>query len=121
VTVELLYVDGCPGHEALLPRLRSLLAEAGVTVEVELRRIDSAEAAERERFLGSPTLRIDGHDVDPAAAERTDYGLECRLYATEEGLCGTPPDAWIRDALASGDRDELEGVLAGLQKRRRRR
>jgi hypothetical protein len=101
VTVELLYFDGCPSHEALLPRLRALLADAGVTAEVELRRVESAEAAERERFLGSPTLRIDGRDIEPAAAERTDYGVKCRLYATEDGLQGTPPDAWIRDALAT--------------------
>ena len=101
MTVELLYFDGCPSHEALLPRLRALLADAGVTTEVELCRVESAEAAERDRFLGSPTLRIDGRDIEPAAAERTDYGLKCRLYATENGLRGTPPDALIRDALAT--------------------
>jgi hypothetical protein len=102
LTVEVLYFDGCPSHEALLPRLRSLLAEAGVAAEIELRRVESADAAERERFLGSPTVRIGGRDVDPAAAQRTDYGLKCRLYPTADGLRGMPPDAWIRDALATG-------------------
>jgi hypothetical protein len=101
VTVELLYFDGCPSYEALLPRLRTLLADAGVTVDVDLRRVESAEAAERERFLGSPTLRIDGRDVEPTAELRTDYGLKCRLYQSEAGLRGTPTDAWIRDALAT--------------------
>jgi hypothetical protein len=103
LTVELLYFDGCPSYEALLPHVRRLLDEAGVTGDVELRRIASAEAAERERFLGSPTLRIDGRDVDPAAERRTDFGLKCRLYATEDGLRGTPPDVWIRDALRGPD------------------
>jgi hypothetical protein len=28
--VELLYFDGCPNFEVLLPRLRSLLADEGV-------------------------------------------------------------------------------------------
>jgi hypothetical protein len=101
VTVELLYFDGCPGYEALLPRLRRLLDEAGLPVEVGLRRMESAEQAERERFLGSPTLRIDGRDVDPAAVSRTDYGLTCRLYPAHDGLRRTPADAWIRDALAA--------------------
>jgi hypothetical protein len=101
VTVELLYFDGCPSHESFLSRLQTLLTEAGVAVEIELRAVDSPEAAERERFLGSPTLRIDGRDVDPGAARRTDYGLKCRLYATDDGLRGTPPDAWIRDALGA--------------------
>lgn len=98
--IEVLYFDGCPGHEALLPRLRDLLAQAGVETEVTLRRIDSAEAAERERFLGSPTLRIDGRDVEPGAEDRTDYGLQCRVYATEEGLRRMPADASVLAAFS---------------------
>jgi hypothetical protein len=99
VTVEVLYFDGCPSHEALLPRLRGLLLSLGAPTDLELRRVESAEAAERERFLGSPTVRVDGRDIDPSAADRTDFGLKCRLYATDDGLQGTPPDAWIIDAI----------------------
>lgn len=97
--VELLYFDGCPNHETLLPRLRELLAQAGVDTEVELRRVEDLEAAERERFLGSPTLRINGDDVDTTAGTRDDYGLKCRLFATRDGLRGTPADDWILAAL----------------------
>jgi hypothetical protein len=100
VTVEVLYFDGCPSHEAVLPRVRELLARAGVATEVELRRVESVEAAERERFLGSPTIRVNGRDVDPTAEQRTDYGMKCRLYATVDGLRGTPPDELIADAIA---------------------
>jgi hypothetical protein len=101
VRVELLYFDGCPNHEALLPRLRSLLDHADVPDQISLHRVESPAAAERERFLGSPTVRIDGRDVDPGAELRADYGLKCRLYATPEGLRGVPPDAWILAALTS--------------------
>ena len=104
LTVEILYFDGCPNHEALVPRLRELLERAGADTDVELRRVESPEAAERERFLGSPTLRIDGRDVDPAAEQRTDYGLKCRLYATDDGLYGMPPDAWIVHAIVAAER-----------------
>lgn len=55
---------------------------------------------ERERFLGSLTLRIAGEDVEPGAALRTDFGLKCRLYATPDGFRGTPPDEWVLGALA---------------------
>lgn len=99
MTVEVLYFDGCPNHEALLPHLRALLVSAGVQPEIELRRVESAEAAEDERFLGSPSVRVDGDDVDPGAAERTDYGLKCRLYPSEDGLRGAPLDEWVLDAL----------------------
>ena len=62
-------------------------------------RVEDADAAEAERFLGSPTIRVDGEDVEPSASERTDYGLECRLYETPDGLRGVPADEWVLRAL----------------------
>lgn len=97
--VEVLYFEGCPNHDALFPRLRSLLADKGVDAQIELRRVESVEAAKRERFLGSPTVRIDGEDIDPGASERSDFGLKCRLYRTEEGTSGIPPEQWIAEAI----------------------
>jgi hypothetical protein len=97
--IELLYFDGCPSHAAFLPRVHELLAQAGVSAPVEQRRVESDADAQDQRFLGSPSLRVDGIDVDPGVADRTDYGLKCRLYATDDGLAGAPPDAWVLDAL----------------------
>jgi hypothetical protein len=99
VKIEVLSFDGCPNHEALLPRLRKLLDRADVATAVELVNVPDDDAAQIERFLGSPTLRIDGHDVEPGAAERTDYGLKCRLYLTPSGFAGVPQDDWILEAL----------------------
>jgi hypothetical protein len=104
VKVELLYFDGCPSYERLLPRLSELVAGADPDAEVELRRVESIDAAERERFLGSPTVRVDGVDVDSGAADRSDFGLKCRLYRSDEGTSGVPPERWIRDALAQAKR-----------------
>ena len=98
MTVEVLYFDGCPSHEALMPRLRKLASDAGT--EIQLRRIESLEAAERKCFLGSPTVRVDGADVEPGAADRTDFGLKCRIYRSNGAVSPTPPDEWIRSALA---------------------
>jgi hypothetical protein len=107
VRLEVLYFDGCPSHEALMPRLRMLMAQVGVDAPVELRHVESVEAAERERFLGSPTVRVDGQDLDPSAVERTDFGLKCRLYPSPDGLRGTVPDEFVVAALtqARGARD----------------
>ncbi|MEJ7893067.1 MAG: hypothetical protein WKF94_10535 [Solirubrobacteraceae bacterium] len=95
--IELLYFDGCPGHKRLLPLVQRLAEDAGA--EIRLRRIETVEHAEAERFLGSPTVRIDGHDVDRDAAPRTDYGLKCRLYRVDGAQSQTPPEAWIKAAL----------------------
>lgn len=97
--IEVLYFDGCPSHEAFLPRLGRLLERARVDDPVELVKVESAEDAERQRFLGSPTLRINGRDVDPGADERTDYGLKCRLYRTPGGQQQQPADEWVLAAL----------------------
>src|SRR5262249_31802624 len=97
--VEVLYFDGCPHHEALITRLRELMPASGAGAPIELIRIESADAARTARFLGSPTLRIDGSDVEPEAASRTDFGLKCRLYTAADGVAGHVPDELIRTAL----------------------
>lgn len=99
--IQVLYFDGCPSHEALLPRLREILAELDAEADIELRHIETLDQAEQERFLGSPTVRIDGADVEPAAVERADFGLKCRLYRSENGASGLPPEQWLRDAIES--------------------
>jgi hypothetical protein len=98
-SVELLYFDDCPNYETLLPHLRELLRGAGLRDVVRPRCIADDDAAQRERFLGSPTVRVDGQDVEPGASERRDFGMKCRLYATGDGLRGTPLDEWVIDAL----------------------
>lgn len=129
-TIEVLYFDGCPNHETFLPHLEALLADHHITAAVTLVRIDTDEDAQGYRFLGSPTVRINGHDVEPAAAERdardaadgqdtpgsaTRYGLQCRLYRTPEGTAGTPRDEWIIDALIDNPAHEaaISAIHAG--------
>ena len=102
VIVELLYFEGCPSYERLLPLVRRLADEADA--ELRVRAVETLDAAEEERFLGSPTLRVDGVDVEPGAEARDDFGLKCRIYRSPDGQAGVPPEAWIRDALRPGAR-----------------
>lgn len=112
--IELLYFDGCPNHEQFLPHLRGLLAESGIAAPITLILVDTHEEAVHHRFLGSPTLRINGNDVDPAIAGRDTYGLQCRLYSTAAGFAGAPPDQWILDALIGCAVDEAAvGAIHG--------
>jgi hypothetical protein len=101
MTIEILYFEGCPNHERLRERLPALLKIARIATEPTLHEITTQQDAERERFLGSPTLRVNGHDVEPAADDRTDYGMNCRIYRTPEGLTGLPADRWILAALTT--------------------
>jgi hypothetical protein len=67
----------------------------GVSEPVRVWVLSNPDEAQRERFLGSPTVRVNGRDVDPTAHTRRDYGLSCRLYASPDGLRGTPADEWV--------------------------
>ncbi|MDQ3678919.1 MAG: hypothetical protein M3401_19325 [Actinomycetota bacterium] len=97
--LEVLYFDGCPSHAQLLPTLRKLaIAHAAELVQS---RVETPEHAQQARFLGSPSVRVDGRDVEPGAHTRTDYGIKCRLYRSPSGQSGLPPTAWIEQALRS--------------------
>ena len=98
--VELLFFDECPNHEALLPRLRALMNAGGAEdTPIDLVRVEDTDTAEAKQFLGSPTVRIEGEDVEPGADKRSDFGLKCRLFATHDGLRGVPADEWVLRAL----------------------
>jgi hypothetical protein len=98
IQVEILYFAGCPNHDGLAHRVGQLLTDHHLPARVLEVRVDTDNDAQRLAFLGSPTIRINGIDVDPATATRHGYGLQCRLYRTATGLHGTPPDDWILDA-----------------------
>jgi hypothetical protein len=61
--------------------------------------VTDEEAVQRLRFLGSPTIRVRGEDVDPNTAAGGNYVLSCRLYRTDHGLAEQPDERWVRDAL----------------------
>jgi hypothetical protein len=97
VRIEVLYFDGCPSHDRLLPLLDDLAAGHGA--ELKQRHVETLEQAERAHFLGSPSVRVNGLDVEPSARGRTDFGLKCRLYRSSDGQSGLPPREWIERAL----------------------
>ncbi|MDP3891530.1 thioredoxin family protein [Nocardioides sp.] len=97
--VELLYFDGCPNwtvaEERLHEALRSVDREG---VHVAKVRVGSPQEAEELGFIGSPTIRFDG--VDPFASGCELVGLACRVYATPDGLGGSPTTAQLVHVLA---------------------
>jgi hypothetical protein len=86
--VELLYFDGCQSWQSGLQNLHFALKANGLDVSVELVQVMDNEDATRKRFLGSPSFRING--VDLWNEERDTYSLSCRVYATPDGMKGSP-------------------------------
>ena len=100
VKLEILYFDGCPSYRTAEETLRGVLAEQGIGAEVELVAVNTDEEANRLRFPGSPTVRADGKDLFPVV-DRAGYALGCRMYATPEGLKGSPTAEMLKEALAN--------------------
>jgi hypothetical protein len=101
--VEFLYWEGCPSHPQALAELRAAMSELALDPSaVAVREVTTEEQARHERFVGSPTIRIDGADVQPADAER--FGLTCRVYHRRDGRVSPTPDpADVRAALEAAE------------------
>jgi hypothetical protein len=66
--------------------------------QIEVREIETEADAERESLPGSPTIRIDGEDVQ--APGDNPIGLSCRVYRRRDGTASPLPDpAELREAL----------------------
>jgi hypothetical protein len=106
--VELLFWEGCPSHPKALAELRAAMADMALDpATVILREVPTQPEAARERFVGSPTIRIDGVDVQPPGDEPV--GLTCRVYHRRDGRVSPTPDpADVRDALRAARSAALE-------------
>jgi hypothetical protein len=100
VDVEFLFWDGCPSHPEARALLEEVLEAKGVDAEIRVREVTSDEEAESLAFPGSPTIRIDGRDVDPHGA-RARPSLSCRIYYLPDGRVSPIPS-----------REDLEAALA---------
>ena len=97
--VELFWWEGCPSYPETLADLRRVLAEEGVSAEVEMVEVENDEQARAARFPGSPTVRLDGVDAIPPP-EAEPFSLTCRVYRLRDGrISATPDPEDLRDAV----------------------
>jgi hypothetical protein len=92
--IEILYFDGCPHFPATRDLLRAIVREERVQAEVSEIEVKDASAVQRLQFIGSPTIRINGLDIQADARNVAGVGLACRRYPN-----GLPSEAMIRAAL----------------------
>ena len=99
MVVELLYWDGCPSYPEARELLADVLAANGVRAEIRMHHVGTDAEARALRFPGSPTIRIDGRDIDPGGADATP-ALTCRVYYLPDGRASPIPS-----------REDLEAAL----------
>ena len=97
--IEVLYFDGCPNHKPAVERVQQLLREEGVSAEVLEVNVSDASIAQRVGFLGSPSVRVNGLDVEPETRAARDYGMMCRTYSVDGRREGLPSREILRQAM----------------------
>ena len=108
MTVEILYFPGCPNHTPAVDRVHEVLQQEAISAEVVEVEVKDRAVAQSIRFLGSPTIRVDGQDVEPAAGGLAAFGISCRTYIKDGKRDGVPPREWIRRAVLRARRAEGE-------------
>lgn len=97
--IEFLYFAACPNAPAALTLLREVLRAEGISSEVEVIAVETEEAAQRHKFFGSPTIRINGIDISSPPMSTTP-SLACRLYVQADGrVAPHPPSDVLIEAL----------------------
>jgi hypothetical protein len=97
VKAEILYIVDCPNWIPARRQLERLLSELGVRCPVAEVEVTDRAAAERLQFGGSPTIRIDGEDVE--AGQPGSPALACRTYERDGRFAGIPSDDLVRGAI----------------------
>jgi ADP-ribose pyrophosphatase YjhB (NUDIX family) len=98
--IEVLHFEGCPNHESTIERVQEMLREEGVSAEVLDVNVRESSMAQELGFLGSPSVRIDGLDVEPEARAAREYGMMCRTYSSMDGPReGVPSREMLRKAI----------------------
>ena len=98
--VSFLYYEDCPSYDLALERLRDVMDEEGIPGEVEVVKVETEEQARELRFVGSPTIRVDGQEIDPPSDPR--YALTCRAYRlADDRISPLPSRDMIRQAFRS--------------------
>ncbi len=101
--IEVLFVPGCPNHGPAVENLRKLLRSEGIDAPIREVAITDEATACSLKFLGSPTVRINGRDIE-STAQRS-YGLACRVYS---GGSGVPPLELLQQAIGEVRRQGAE-------------
>ena len=101
--VEVLVTPDCPHRDAAIALVRRVSAPLAGQVEVRVIQIPDQPAAEQLRFVGSPSIRVNGRDIEPGAELSYEFVHGCRLYQGAHSLHGLPEEDWLRHALRNAE------------------
>jgi hypothetical protein len=102
--ITLMYWAECGSHREAIARIKEVLAEENLEADIEEIEVSSEDLARRPEFAGSPTILVDGEDIDPETRDSKGR-LTCRAYRKPDGSISPIPD-----------KEMIRGALLGLAK-----
>jgi mercuric ion transport protein len=112
MNVEVLYFEGCPNHLPAIEMVRETLKSLGRQDEIHQVEVRNQADAEAVAFVGSPSIRIDGADIEPWARTAKAFGLSCRTYLDGSHRSGVPSRELLRRAITERMTDVPASIAA---------
>lgn len=98
IKIEILGFSGCPNYDPAVALVKEVVKDLEIDAVIKEVEVRDMEDARRLRFFGSPSIQVNGVDIDPAVRESTDYSYCCRTYEDASGLV---PKSLLMSALQS--------------------
>ena len=105
MNIEVLYFEGCPNHLTAIEMVREILKSLGRQDEIHQVEVRTQADAETIAFVGSPSIRVNGADLEPWARTAKAFGLSCRTYLDGSQRSGVPSRELLRRAISEGMTD----------------
>ena len=105
--VEVLYVSECPSHPAAVKLVKDVMAAEGVATDIDEVLVRDVEMASELKFVGSPTIRVNGRDVAGESQTKKNFALSCRLYPGSKQI-GLPQAVLVQRAILEARRGEQQ-------------
>jgi hypothetical protein len=96
--VEILYFEGCPNHVSAMEMVQQVLTRERIEAQIVSLDVPDVETAKKLRFLGSPSIRVNGVDIEPGRQDDPPF-FGCRTYNVQGKTVGVPPEEWISEAV----------------------
>jgi hypothetical protein len=97
--IYIMFINGCPGISTVAKYIKEVIAEEAIDAEISMVLIETLENARKLHFTGSPTVRINGKDVEINFLDNKDYGLQSRQYYMNGKKYNIPSKSMIKDAV----------------------
>lgn len=99
IKIDILFIRGCPGYKYVKKYIEEIVTDESIYAEINLIQIEKEEDARNLHFIGSPTVRVNGEDVEKGFIDTKDYGLKSRIYYIDGKPFYYPSKSMILNAI----------------------